>query len=103
LFDAPQAVEPCRDARLPTPLVTESGAVTQGTVPPRPHPPAEGKLHATLHVIVEAQIALGDETPAGCTGQRLIGEGLDHHDAIVEHIYDVFDEFKQEPERTIFR
>jgi hypothetical protein len=54
------------------------------------------KLHATLHAIVEAQIALGDETPAGRIAQRLIGEGLDRHDAIhaigmvlAEHIYDV--------------
>jgi Domain of unknown function (DUF1841) len=58
-------------------------------------PPNE-KLHATLHAIVEAQIALGDETPAGRIAQRLIGEGLDRHDAIhaigmvlAEHIYDV--------------
>jgi hypothetical protein len=35
------------------------------------------KLHATLHAIVEAQIALGDETPAGRIAQRLTGEGLD--------------------------
>jgi hypothetical protein len=54
------------------------------------------KLHATLHAIVEAQIALGEETPAGRIAQRLIGEGLDRHDAIhaigmvlAEHIYDV--------------
>jgi hypothetical protein len=43
----------------------------------------------------EAQ-ALGDETPARRITQRLIGEGLDRHDAIhaigmvlAEHIYDV--------------
>jgi hypothetical protein len=54
------------------------------------------KLHATLHAIVEAQIALGDETPAGRIAQRLIAEGLDRHEAIhaigmvlTEHIYDV--------------
>jgi Domain of unknown function (DUF1841) len=53
-------------------------------------------MHATLHAIVEAQIALGDETPAGRVAQRLIGEGLDRHDAIhaigmvlAEHIFDV--------------
>jgi len=33
------------------------------------------KLHATLHAIVDAQIALGDETPARRIAQRLIGEG----------------------------
>ena len=61
----------------------------------RIHLPNE-KLHATLHAIVEAQIALGDETPAGRIAQRLIGEGLDRHDAIhaigmvlAEHLYDV--------------
>ena len=54
------------------------------------------KLHATLHAIVEAQIALGDETPAGRIAQRLISEGLDRHDAIhaigmvlAEHLYDM--------------
>ncbi len=54
------------------------------------------KLHATIHAIVEAQIALGDETPACRIAQRLIGEGLDRHDAIhaigmvlAEHIVDV--------------
>ena len=54
------------------------------------------KLHATLHAIVEAQIALKEETPVGRIAQRLIGEGLDRHDAIhaigmvlAEHIYDV--------------
>ena len=54
------------------------------------------KLHATLHAIVEAQIALGEETPAGRIAQRLISEGLDRHEAIhaigmvlAEHIYDV--------------
>jgi hypothetical protein len=39
-------------------------------------------MHATMHAIVEAQIALGGETPAGRVAQRLIGEGLDRHDAI---------------------
>jgi hypothetical protein len=54
------------------------------------------KLHATLHAIVEAQIALKEETPVGRIAQRLIGEGLDRHNAIhaigmvlAEHIYDV--------------
>jgi hypothetical protein len=40
------------------------------------------KLHATLHAIVEAQIALGDETPACRIALCLIGDGLDPHDAI---------------------
>jgi Domain of unknown function (DUF1841) len=57
-------------------------------------PPNE-KLHATMHAIVEAQIALADETPAARIAQRLIGEGLDRHDAIhaigmmlAEHLFD---------------
>jgi hypothetical protein len=49
------------------------------------HLPNE-KLHATLHAIVEAQIALKEETPAGRIAQRLIGEGLDRHDAILHAI-----------------
>jgi len=70
------------------------------------------KLHATLHAIVEAQIALGDETPAGRIAQRLISEGLDRHDAIHAHRHGARraplrhfenDEIRQGPERTIFR
>jgi len=40
------------------------------------------KVHAILHAIVEAQIALADETPAQRTAQRLMDEGLDRHEAI---------------------
>jgi hypothetical protein len=40
------------------------------------------KGHAVVHVIVENQIALGDETPVERTVQRLMSEGLDRHDAI---------------------
>jgi len=40
------------------------------------------KLHAIAHAIVEAQIALADETPARRTVQRLMDEGLDRHEAI---------------------
>ena len=39
-------------------------------------------LHATFHVIVENQVALGDETPVQQTLVRLTEEGLDHHDAV---------------------
>ena len=39
-------------------------------------------VHAVIHVIVENQIALGDETPVRRTMQRLISEGPDRHDAI---------------------
>ena len=40
------------------------------------------QLHAVIHVIVENQIALGDEIPTQATLERLIREGLDRHDAI---------------------
>jgi hypothetical protein len=40
------------------------------------------RMHAVVHAIVETQIALGDETPARDTLQRLVSEGLDRHDAI---------------------
>ncbi len=40
------------------------------------------RLHAGLHVTVENQVLLGDETPVAAALQRLMGEGLDRHDAI---------------------
>ena len=40
------------------------------------------RVHAVMHVIIENQIALGDETPVAGTMRRLLGEGLDRHDAI---------------------
>src|SRR5260370_24212594 len=40
------------------------------------------KVHAVIHVIVENQIALGDEIPVKRTVQRLMSEGLDRHDAV---------------------
>ena len=52
--------------------------------------------HAAMHVVVENQIALGDEIPVRATLDRLIGEGLDRHEAIhaiglvlSEYIYDL--------------
>jgi hypothetical protein len=39
-------------------------------------------VHAVVHVVVENQIALGDETPVRRTVQRLISEGLDRHESI---------------------
>ncbi len=39
-------------------------------------------LHASIHVVVENQIALADETPVAAAIQRLLGEGIDRHDAI---------------------
>jgi hypothetical protein len=40
------------------------------------------KVHAVVHVAVENQISLGDETPVQRTVQRLMNEGLDRHAAI---------------------
>lgn len=39
-------------------------------------------LHAVIHVVVENQVALGDETPVEATLKRMMSEGLDRHDAI---------------------
>jgi len=39
-------------------------------------------LHATIHVVVENQVALGDQFPARRTLERLQLEGLDRHDAV---------------------
>jgi hypothetical protein len=40
------------------------------------------KLHAVMHVIIENQVALGDEVPAQRTLRRLMAEGLDRHQGI---------------------
>jgi hypothetical protein len=39
-------------------------------------------LHATTHVIVENQVALGDAFPARAVLLRLMEEGLDRHEAV---------------------
>jgi hypothetical protein len=40
------------------------------------------KLHAVVHVVVENQVAMGDETPVAATLRRLLDEGLGRHDAV---------------------
>jgi hypothetical protein len=40
------------------------------------------QLHTVFHVVVENQIALGDEIPARKTLVRLLREGLTRHDAV---------------------
>ncbi len=40
------------------------------------------RLHASIHMVVENQCALGDETPVAAAIQRLMGDGLDRHDAV---------------------
>jgi hypothetical protein len=39
-------------------------------------------VHAAIHGVVETQVAMGDETPAAATLQRLMGEGLTRHEAV---------------------
>ena len=53
-------------------------------------------IHALLHVIVENQIVLGDETPVEAVLQRLIDKSLDRHDAVhaiayilADHIFEL--------------
>ncbi len=53
------------------------------------------QVHAVVHVVVENQIALGDETSAQATLDRLVHEGLDRHEAI-HAIGSVLVEFLQE-------
>ena len=57
------------------------------------------RLHATIHVVVETQIAMGSELPTGRTVDRLQAEGLDRHEAIhavglvlAEHMIDLMKE-----------
>jgi hypothetical protein len=40
------------------------------------------RVHAIMHVVIENQVALGDELPVRRAIERLMGEGLDRHDAV---------------------
>lgn len=40
------------------------------------------RLHAAVHLVVENQIAMGDETPVATTLRRLLAQGLERHDAV---------------------
>jgi hypothetical protein len=53
------------------------------------------RLQATVHAVIETQIALGDATPAHRTAQRLMNEGLDRDEAI-EAISSLFAKFIHE-------
>ena len=53
------------------------------------------RVHATMHAIVENQVALGDETPVREKVRQLLAQGLNRHDAIhaiasvlINHLYD---------------
>jgi len=61
------------------------------------------QLHATLHVIVENQVALGDEIPVRRTIERLQAEGLGRHDAVhavgsvlAKQVFDLLNERRSE-------
>jgi hypothetical protein len=54
-------------------------------------------LHAAIHSVVENQVAMGDETTARATLDRLTADGLDRHEAIhaigsvlAKHLYNLF-------------
>ncbi len=81
-YDANVAPEPARwqtlDERRAQWLVRQYHAS-----PRCEHPRAQSPvLHATIHVVVENQVAVGDETPAAATLERLMREALSRHDAI---------------------
>ncbi len=40
------------------------------------------QMHVLAHMIAETQVAMGSSTRAAATVERLLGEGLDRHDAI---------------------
>jgi hypothetical protein len=40
------------------------------------------QVHAIVHVVVENQVAMGDELPVRRAIERLMGEGLDRHEAV---------------------
>jgi hypothetical protein len=53
------------------------------------------KIHATIHAVLETQVAIGDEIPVRRTLERLQDEGLDRHQALhavgcvlAQHMYD---------------
>jgi hypothetical protein len=57
------------------------------------------QLHATTHVVVENQVALGEAMPVPATLNRLMHEGLDRYEAIhaigsilMNIVFDVFRE-----------
>lgn len=48
-----------------------------------PHPEfGSATAHASFHVLIENQIAMGDETPVRDAINRLMGEGLTRHEAV---------------------
>lgn len=72
-----------------------------------------GYVHAAIHGVVETQVAMGDETPAAATLQRLMGEGLTRHEAVhaigtvlAEHMYRIVkagDDVDEDPNSRYFQ
>ena len=70
------------------------------------------EVHATLHAIIENQIALGDQTPVQLKARQLMAQGLNRHDAIhaigsvlIKYIADTFtgaDEFTGDPNHRYY-
>ena len=63
------------------------------------------RVHASLHVIVENQVAIGDEIPVGRTLARLMNKGVDRHEALhaiasvlSEHAFEIANGVRQHPD-----
>ena len=59
-----------------------------------PLPKDRARAHALFHIVIENQIAMGGEYVAQAVLERLIGEGLDRHQAVhamasvmTDHVY----------------
>jgi len=77
-YDPNQPQEP--SDWLETDEVTRLNLVMEHHSGVKPEPPNK-RLHAAMHVVVENQIAVG-ENAATETVERLMREGLDRHDAL---------------------
>jgi hypothetical protein len=63
------------------------------------------RVHASFHVIVENQVAIGDEIPVRRTLARLMDQGVDRHDALhaiasvlSEHVFEIANGVRQHPD-----
>lgn len=74
------ALEPPRDARFALDEAERIAQVTEYHLRSRIAVP-NMRAHAAMHVAVENQALMGDETPVAAAMARLIGEGLNRHDA----------------------
>ena len=68
-------------------------------------------VHATIHCIVENQVAMGDEIPVKEAFLRLMKEGLDRHEAVhavgtvlIQHLHDLeLNKIKSDPNEHYYR